>query len=329
MCRFVHVINFVEALSILSQRSQSIQRRVVLDSNKSDAPGLRQKMCEEQNYNGQLADLYNKFDDLVFQNQSCAYDYISGVSTKSNPPRPANDKCASIMKQCWELDPQCKGHKDMVDGAWIKKRMVELKRDLTVIYDNFTRSGLQDGSDNQEMEWQSEANCDSWILFNHNKTNKDVLTYCFLIFSKEWYNQMGKLLPDGLGFDGEQTTASLRTAEQIRNARHKESKNKNREKKNNLPLINDTLIEMDNNNAQNDMLKWFAGSTAAEDALRRNEAKNVMWEIAMGRNGANNNNNNRGNNRNNNRGNNNSDSETSASLQNKNNNDDDSSIDEN
>mmetsp|Transcript_20610 Transcript_20610/g.18760 ORF Transcript_20610/g.18760 Transcript_20610/m.18760 type:complete len:265 (+) Transcript_20610:452-1246(+) len=152
----------------------------------------------------------------------------------------------SIATLCHDINPSMSG-RPIRNADWLKTQYKELKTKLTVIYNNYHRSGNQD----------AENVYDEWVRFSTQFSN-DVLTYARAILENTVLDNLGKALPNEVQMD----TGALKTSnyEEIRQAKaesRKKSRIENQLKKinssntsslssNNTKAFSDQIIEMNN-----------------------------------------------------------------------------------
>jgi hypothetical protein len=80
-----------------------------------------------QAYN-MLAQLFNDYENIIFQNETISYE--NGI--KISPYKPRYDAMKTLADKCYELDPQSLGRPNR-DGAWIKKEFSTMKTAITKV----------------------------------------------------------------------------------------------------------------------------------------------------------------------------------------------------
>jgi len=130
-----------------------------------------------------LADMFNNYEDVTFQNATIQYKDDAPIS-----PYQARPEMESLAAYCWELNPSDPTRCDR-DGAWIRKQWRELRTTLTKIRENFKKSGNQD----------AENIYDEWTKFSSHFG--DVYTYAIAVINWCGMDHFGKALPDDLQID--------------------------------------------------------------------------------------------------------------------------------
>ena len=126
-----------------------------------------------------LAEMFNDYENVVFQNATIEYDE---ENKPRNPYEPRADM-ESIAKFCWEINPTDSSRPER-DGGWLRKVWKEMRTGLTRIRESFKRSGNHD----------AENEYDEWLKFAHG-TN-DVYIYAIAVLDWATMDQLGKALPD-------------------------------------------------------------------------------------------------------------------------------------
>jgi hypothetical protein len=127
-----------------------------------------------------LADHFNDYARYKYYNPTINF----GFDNIDEGPKPRFESAYEI---CKELNP-CRSLdlRPLRDGLWIKNTIRDFKTEWSIIYDKFTRSGLQDGSD-------------PYAEFEKYYRGNEIVMYAFAVFDgedKTLNNLMGKVCPE-------------------------------------------------------------------------------------------------------------------------------------
>jgi hypothetical protein len=204
LCRLLELRKYPDAMGFWAATETSMNRRQ-LDSRKSNAPGITgAPMVEENDPWGSLANIFNDYTRFCPQNCLIQYKDVLGVPTAISPYKPSHQKYTALAAHCYDINPSDPARAIYLrDGAWIKEHWRNLRAMLTPVYLDFNRSGRQSDRDEAETEWMSEEECTRWIFHSNNKHRKFpvVMMYSYAVLDKSDFEQLGKIMEDGVGKD--------------------------------------------------------------------------------------------------------------------------------
>lgn len=161
-------------------------------------------MAEAADPYGALAVFFNDYDGFTPQNRLIQYELKDGKSVPVAPARAVDPECTNLAQYCKEINPTNLERRHIRrDGAWIKEKWLDLKRNLTLCFADFNRSGRHSNEDEAEVEWLSEEECARWIRHSTNKGRSfpGALAYSYCLMDRTDFESMGKQLEPGVGRD--------------------------------------------------------------------------------------------------------------------------------
>ena len=97
-----------------------------------------------------------------------------------------------VAQVLYDIDPNQR-ERPYRSGEWIKKQFADLRTRVQVIWHNYSRSG------NQAGDVESKEGIDDWV---HNFCRGgQVLQYAILVWDKSILSGLGRLMPEGTGYD--------------------------------------------------------------------------------------------------------------------------------
>lgn len=115
----------------------------------------------------------------------------------------------SIFENVKNIDPNIYEDHISIDGEWIRKHMNILKRDISLAYERFSRSGRQDGNEsNLASDWLKDATYVSNLYnFTSNATQTytvsvDIIMYAFAYMDQQQIMNIGRVMRED-GIDGD------------------------------------------------------------------------------------------------------------------------------
>lgn len=115
----------------------------------------------------------------------------------------------SIFEFVKNIDPNINDDHISIDGEWIRKHMNILKRDISLAYERFNRSGRQDGNEsNLASDWLKDAAYVSNVYnFTSNATQTytvsvDIIMYAFAYMDQQQIMNIGRVMRED-GIDGD------------------------------------------------------------------------------------------------------------------------------
>jgi len=150
----------------------------------------------------EIAQEFNNYGKNIYENE--AVQYIDGG--KVIPFRARYSRFAVIAAATYELDPTAPNRPDR-DGKWVKEKWKDLKREISIVYANFIKSGKQEGGEFEECDWVKEETATRW---SDNYCDKSafpkVVKYSFVLLDRGHFDELGRVLPKGVGRDDGQGT---------------------------------------------------------------------------------------------------------------------------
>lgn len=199
-----------------------------------------------------LISAFNNSDDYSYKNECLVFMPSTGTH-KSKPGMEA------IYNFCHDLNPAMPGRPQR-DISWLRDQMLELRKQLTKVYDNYKRSGQQD----------AENKYDEWAKFCNSSPSPVLYSICVLDETK-LSTYLGKEMPEGVAMDTGELTKK-------RALSSKESAKKRREQrlraKKKAMSTNDDVSTIDGSDDSSHnvsriyALKVIANLTTSEDEKR-------------------------------------------------------------
>jgi hypothetical protein len=177
LCRLLHLFVEPSAQTAWSRAHRPLTR-IELDTRKTEEG-------EKINAFNKLAEIFNDYKNFKYTNVTILYNSLG------NPISPyvSNARMELLSTRTWDLNP-CAPDRPIRDGGWIREKMKELRKDMTKVYQKYSKSGNQD----------AENVYDEWYNFSSILGN-DVITYSKAVISDMKMNQLGKALPDDMQKD--------------------------------------------------------------------------------------------------------------------------------
>lgn len=195
------------AAQMLWAAAMSPMDRLVLDArNSTNTPNWAGSgnMADAADPYGSLAVFFNDYDGFAPQNRLIQYELKDGKSVPVAPVRAVKPQCTNLAQYCKDINPTNLDRRNIRrDGAWIKEKWLDLKRNMSLCFADFNRSGKHSNDDEAEVEWLSEEECNRWIRWATSKGRNfpGALAYSFCLMDRSDYESMGKQLEPGAGRD--------------------------------------------------------------------------------------------------------------------------------
>jgi hypothetical protein len=68
---------------------------------------------------------------------------------------------------------------------------------LSKVFENFCRSGQQDGGDDEESDWHTETQAQDWTRFTESAAYVNVAVYSYCLLDRAQFDQLGRSLAHG------------------------------------------------------------------------------------------------------------------------------------
>lgn len=170
----------------------------------------------------ELASLFND-PDLKFENPF----------VKSDDLTCSDVIYLSIFDFVKNIDPNIYEDHISIDGEWIRKHMNILKRDISLAYERFNRSGRQDGNEsNLASDWLKDA---AYVSNLYNFTSGatqtytvsvDIIMYAFVYMDQQQIMNIGRVMRED-GIDGDDDDYHKPNGKRSRKGKGSDSKDDN------------------------------------------------------------------------------------------------------
>jgi hypothetical protein len=145
----------------------------------------------------EFAEAFNNYRTHVYENE--AVQYRDGV--KILPFKTRHSRFQLIAAATYDLDPTAPNRPDR-DGKWVKEKWKDLRREISIVYANFTKSGKQEGGQDEEIDWLAEETAVKWGRdYCDRSAFPKVIKYSFVLLDRGSFDELGRMLPDGVGRD--------------------------------------------------------------------------------------------------------------------------------
>ena len=140
-----------------------------------------------------LAANFNDYDKFKYQNEAVKYD---DQGKKLHPFQARTPAFTKIAAKSYELDPTAED-RPMRDGVWMKDKWCDMRNMLSKVFENFCRSGQQDGGDDEESDWHTETQAQDWTRFTESAAYVNVAVYSYCLLDRAQFDQLGRSLAQG------------------------------------------------------------------------------------------------------------------------------------
>lgn len=212
LVRLLHLRKEPCAQLAWSRTEEALARRALDARNSIDAPTASGvgSLADEADPFGELASIFNNYDAFCPCNDFVAM--VPGTTTPCVPARPVDPDYTTIVANTGAVNPSDRSRASITrDGAWIKEQWIKLKSYLTAVFADFERSGKQASKGDAEVEWMSESECTRWVYHanNNNRPYPTVVIYAYALMDKSDFDNLGRVLPLGIGRDESVRSAAV------------------------------------------------------------------------------------------------------------------------